>query len=83
HLGPARPGEFKPEVERFLPELRKKSTPAEWQQLADKEGRWPEYPAELLRLARAHDLSVPGAMPPGPPSQWEKTYSLPARPPSP
>jgi hypothetical protein len=80
HLGPARPGEFKPEVEQFLPELRKKTTPGEWKTLADKEGKWPDYPAELLRLARAHDLSVPGAMPPGLPSLWEKTYSLPARP---
>jgi hypothetical protein len=81
HLGPAKPGEFKPEVERFLPELRKKAAAAEWKVLADKEGRWPDYPAELLRLARAHDLSVPGAMLPGPPSQWERTYSIPvARP---
>lgn len=80
HLGPAKPGEFKPEVEQFLPELRKKVGPTEWAGLVDKEGKWPEYPQELLRLARAHDLSVPGAMPPGPPSQWERTYSLPARP---
>ncbi|MFO0800787.1 MAG: hypothetical protein U0804_25250 [Gemmataceae bacterium] len=80
HLGPARPGEFKPEVEQFLPVLQKKVSPVEWAGLAEKAGRWPEYPAELLRLARAHDLSVPGAMPPGPPSQWEKTYSLPPRP---
>ncbi|QDU20489.1 anti-sigma factor [Urbifossiella limnaea] len=80
HLGPARPGEFRPEVEQFLPALQKMVTPAEWAGLAEKAGRWPEYPAELLRLARAHDLSVPGAMPPGPPSQWEKTYSLPPRP---
>jgi hypothetical protein len=80
HLGPAKPAEFKPEVEQFLPELRKKAGPTEWAALAEKEGKWPDYPTELLRLARVHDLSVPGAMPPGPPSQWEKTYSLPARP---
>jgi len=80
HLGPAKPGEFKPEVEQFLTVLQKKAGQTEWATLAEKEGKWPEYPQELLRLARAHDLSVPGAMPPGPPSQWEKTYSLPARP---
>ncbi len=80
HLGPAKPGEFKPEVEQFLPLLQKKAGPTEWAGLVEKEGKWPEYPVEVLRLARAHDLSVPGAMPPGPPSQWEKTYSLPARP---
>ena len=81
HYGPARPGEFKDEVNRFIPELHKQVSPAEWQGLKDAEGKWPEYPAALMRLARAHDLSVPGAMPPGPPGLWEKTYSLPpARP---
>jgi hypothetical protein len=82
HLGPARPGEFKEELRQFLPTLQKKATIAEWQGLRDREGKWPDYPAELLRLARAHDLSVPGAMPPGPPSRWEQTYSLSPRPPA-
>lgn len=77
HLGPARPGEFRPELEQFLPVLQKKASPTEWAALVDKEGRWPEYPRELIRLARQHDLSVPGAMPPGPPSEWDKTYSPP------
>lgn len=80
-LGPAAPGEFKDEVQQFLPELQKKASPAEWKVLRDKQGKWPEYPAELLRLARQHDLSVPGAMPPGAPSLWDRTYNLPpARP---
>ncbi|MBN9518358.1 hypothetical protein J0H58_07550 [bacterium] len=76
-LGPCRPAEFRDDVKRFLPALQKKATPAEWQVLHDLEGRWPEYPRELMRLARVHDLSVPGAMPSGPPSQWDQTYSLP------
>lgn len=73
-LGPCRPAEFKDEVKRFLHVLEKKATADEWQSLKQLEGKWPEYPRELVRLARAHDLSVPGAMPPGPPSLWEKTY---------
>ena len=76
-LGPARPDEFKPDVRRFLPELRKQATPAEWDALAKLEGRWPDYPREIIRLAKAHDLGVPGATPPGPPSMWEKTYNPP------
>jgi hypothetical protein len=77
HLGPCRPVEFKDEVRGFLPELEKKLTPAERAALRAAEGKWPDYPRELVRLARAHDMSVPGAMPPGPPGMWEKTYNPP------
>jgi hypothetical protein len=77
-LGPSRPTEFKPEVRAFLPDLRAKATAAEWQALGGLEGKWPAYPRELIRLAKAHDLSVPGAMPPGPPSAWDKAFD-PAR----
>ncbi|HXD87506.1 MAG TPA: hypothetical protein VN641_13500 [Urbifossiella sp.] len=80
HLGPCRPGEFKPEVRKLLPTLEKKATAAEWKGLKALEGHWPAYPRELIRLARSHDLSVPGAMPPGAPSSWEKTYAPPRRP---
>ena len=80
HLGPCRPDDFKEDVKRFLPELRKKLTEAETLTLKGLEGRWPDYPRELIRLAKAHDLSVPGAMPPGLPSLWEKTYSRSMRP---
>lgn len=73
-LGPNRPDEFPPAVRRFLPELRTWSTAAEWKTLAELEGKWPAYPRELIRLARLHDLSVPGVMVPGPPSKWEKFY---------
>jgi hypothetical protein len=77
HLGPSRPADFKDDVKRFLPALQKKTTAAEWDALKALEGKWPAYPRELIRLAKAHDLSVPGAMPPGPPSQWEKAYNPP------
>ncbi|MBX9584657.1 MAG: hypothetical protein K2X87_30510 [Gemmataceae bacterium] len=77
-LGPSRPAEFKPEVRAFLPDLRRKATAAEWKALEGLEGKWPAYPRELVKLAKAHDLSVPGAMPPGPPSAWDKAFD-PAR----
>ena len=80
HLGPCRPDDFKEDVKRFLPELRKKLTEAETLTLKGLEGQWPAYPRELIRLAKAHDLPVPGAMPPGLPSLWEKTYSRSMRP---
>ena len=80
HLGPCKPDDFKDEVKKFFPELQKKASPAEWTGLKEKEGQWPAYPRELIRLAKVHDLSVPGAMLPGPPSLWEKTYNPPRQP---
>lgn len=73
-LGPSRPAEFVSAVEPFLPELRKRSTEQELKALAELEGKWPAYPRELIRLAKRHDLSVPGVMPPGLPSKWDKQY---------
>lgn len=77
HLGPCRPSEFKEDVRALIPQLEKKLTPTERAALNALEGKWPDYPRELIRLARAHDRSVPGVMPPGPPSMWEKTYNPP------
>lgn len=73
-LGPCAPEEFKDDVRAFLGDLRKKASETEWKNLKSLEGHWPGYPREMIRLARAYDMFVPGAMPPGPPSQWEKTY---------
>ena len=80
HLGPCRPDDFKDDVRRFLPVLKGKSTDAEWTGLKALEDKWPEYPRELLRLSKIHDLSVPGSMPPGSPSLWENTYNPPRKP---
>ena len=80
HLGPCKPDDFKDEVKKFLPELQKKASPTEWTGLKEKEGQWPAYSREMIRLAKVHDLSVPGAMLPGPPSLWEKTYNPPRQP---
>jgi hypothetical protein len=74
-LGPCRPEEYKGEVKAFLNELRRKASESEWGGLKAIEGTWPNHPREMIRLAKIHDLSVPGVMPPGPPSLWEKTYS--------
>lgn len=76
-LGPSRPEEYREDVRQFLRDLSTKASPTEWAALKALETRWPEYPREMIRLAKAHDLSVPGAMPPGPPSLWEKTYNSP------
>jgi hypothetical protein len=76
HLGPCSPDEFKDDLRKFLHgEFKKRTTDAQRDALRAIEGQWPAYPRELIKLAKAHDLSVPGAMPPGPPSQWERTYN--------
>lgn len=76
-LGPARPGDFTPAVNTFLREdLFPKLTPAERASLTHLEGKWPAYPDQLMELAAAHDLPVPGVTLPGPPSQWARYYSL-------
>jgi hypothetical protein len=75
-LGPCRPGEFRPAVEKCLSEsLFPILDPAERDGLARLEGKWPEYPRRMIELARKHDLSVPGVMLPGKPSLWAKYYS--------
>lgn len=73
--GPCRPADFKDPLRAFVADLEKKVPPAEWADLKRQEGRWPDYPRALVKLAAQHDLSVPGLTLPGPPSLWEKTYN--------
>jgi hypothetical protein len=73
-LGPSRPDEFKLPVRFFLRALDKKVTAAERDALRKLEGKWPEYPREMIKQARAHDLSVPGVMLPGSPREWDRLY---------
>lgn len=73
-LGPCHPDDYRVEVRAFLGDLRKRASAVEWDGLKALENLWPNHPREMVRLARVHDLSVPGVLPPGPPSQWEKTY---------
>jgi hypothetical protein len=74
-LGPARVIEFEPAVRKTVADsLLKKLSPAEEKTLAGLEGKWPDYPRELIRLARVHDVSIPGVMLPGSPKKWDELY---------
>lgn len=65
-LGASRPGEFPAEVQTFLSKtLKPKVQPQEWNELRAVEGKWPDYPLHLLRLAEKHALEVPGMSLPG------------------
>jgi len=79
-LGPCQMDEFKDDFRRGFGELRRKLNEAEISALKTLEGTWPNYPRELVRLAKVHDVSLPGVMPPGPPNLWEKTYNSPRQP---
>jgi hypothetical protein len=71
-LGAARIDDFPEPIRTFLRnELLKALTQMEREGLKDLEGRWPEYPKELLRLAREKQLVIPGMSLPGPPEMWE------------
>ena len=83
-LGPARVADFKEPVRAFWEkELAPRLSAQEKSALKSLENRWPEYPRELIRLARIHDLSVPGVMLPGSPWRWDATYGDPFRTPRP
>jgi hypothetical protein len=76
-LGPARVSDFKEPVRTFWEkELSRRLTSFEKGNLLKLENRWPEYPREFVRLARFHDLSVPGVMLPGSPRRWDVTYGI-------
>jgi hypothetical protein len=80
-LGPAKVADFKEPVRAFWEkELQPKLNGQERGGLRMLENRWPEYPAEFLRLARLHDLSVPGVTLPGSPRKWSETYGNGGRP---
>jgi hypothetical protein len=52
-------------VRTFLDQqLRDALTDDERKGLERLEGKWPEYPRELFRLATAHHLTIPGMMMP-------------------
>lgn len=79
NYGPCRPADFKEPLKLFVAELEKLATKAERDELRRHEGKWPEYPRALVKLATLHDLSVPGVTLPGQPSMWEKTYNPPPK----
>ncbi|MCU0705437.1 MAG: hypothetical protein MUF18_15805 [Fimbriiglobus sp.] len=74
-LGPCKPGEFSEAVNRFVGEaLPNRLTPAEKDRLKGLEGRWPDYPREVMKLAREKNLSVPEVTLPGEPERWKQLY---------
>jgi anti-sigma factor RsiW len=74
-LGPARPTEFKEPLRTFVTrDLLPALSAADRKSFESIEGKWPEYPRELIRLAKQCDLSVPGVTPPGSPKRWENLY---------
>jgi hypothetical protein len=64
-LGASRPRDFDQSVRDFIDkELTPKLTPEESKRLSAAEGKWPEYPRQLVSLARQYHLVVPGMMMP-------------------
>ena len=54
--------------------LGKVLRPAERQELKKAEGKWPDFPRTLLKLARKHKLTLPGMTLPVP---KDKTFTWP------
>jgi hypothetical protein len=72
-LGPCRPDDFPEPVKQFV---LTKLTDQDRKQLDRHLGRWPDYPQELLKLAREKNLSVPEVTLPGEPNKWRQYYQL-------
>jgi hypothetical protein len=51
--------------------LRPKLQPEEEKQLKASEGKWPDFPQTIERLAERHHLTVPWQTLPGARSDWE------------
>ncbi len=76
-LGPCKPGEFGDELEQFLKgDLLPKLSKSERDKFDHLQGKWPEYPRMLIELAKAKNLSVPGAMLPGEPKLWNENFRI-------
>jgi hypothetical protein len=74
-LGASRPDECPAETRAFLDARLFPSLGAvQKDNLGRLEGRWPEYPLALVRMARERQLLIPGLnLPPGPPEVWENS----------
>jgi hypothetical protein len=76
-LGPSKLDQFPMVVQNFvenqlLPRLAKD----EKDNLRSREGKWPEYPEELYRLAKKHGVALPGTHRPCPADFWEAASKL-------
>ena len=68
----SKPSEFSKEIQTFLNKdlLPKLNNPVRTS-LEDAQGKWPDYPWMLHRLARERRLIIPGMSLPGPVEMWE------------
>jgi len=69
-LGPCKPEEFVPAVQKFIEDLRK--DPAAVKKLDEAQGKWPDYPSAVMELAKEKKTRVPGTFLPGSKDFWEK-----------
>jgi hypothetical protein len=74
-LGPARPADFPPSIQKFVTELQPILEPEEKTRIEKAEGHWPNYPRTILELARRHQRPVPGMSLPGPREAWDRFRS--------
>jgi hypothetical protein len=74
-LGPCKPDDLPDPVRKFVQETL---TDVDRRRLDRFAGRWPDYPQELLRVAREKNLSVPDVTLPGEPKKWQEFYQLPS-----
>lgn len=76
-LGPCKPDDFTPAVKEFATvALPPKLSQPEKERLKALEGKWPEYPREMMKLAREKNLPIAEVTLPGEPNNWKKYYSL-------
>ncbi|MBA4187166.1 MAG: hypothetical protein C0467_04025 [Planctomycetaceae bacterium] len=76
-LGSARPSEFKEPLRSFVTrDLITVLALADRKALEALEGKWPDYPREVVRLAKQHDLVAPGLMVPCSPKRWDSMYGF-------
>ena len=78
-FGPCRPADFTDPVREFVTKvLVPRLTDAERDGLKKLEGKWPEYPQQVLKLASLpkYDFAVPTVTLPGTPSLWAKYYGV-------
>jgi hypothetical protein len=76
-LGPAKPDEFAPATKASIQnDLLPKLSKAEAQDLAAKEGKWPDYPQRLLELAKRQGVVLAGLVRPCPPEFWDAMSKL-------
>ena len=69
---PAHFHHLSPDVQRFVRDrLTPKLTTDEKTLLAQREGRWPDYPQTIQELATRHSLQVPWQTLPGPRRYWD------------